>query len=259
MALTIFLTIRLLADMLTSRAFEVWWLIVSFVWGILNLWMRPSLGEQGRDTWTFGQVMAFLVIFAPLITLVEGYVKDGIEFIHIDSRAPSSLIGLVIKPTTKEDDFIHPHPHHDYYKERFSFPTLVYAALMNVVITSSFLLYALQRQEIRPIDIISPYSPDNNYFILAPPIPVVVGFLGMCVLLSLVCEIRRPSGKAYRRWCRFLQFSLFTGILMMLSLGLTFVFYLALVCAGIYLVLSIVHMVRRFRWRRKAQKEAHGL
>lgn len=37
--------------------------------------MRPTLGEQGRDTWTFGQVMAFLVIFAPLITLVEGYVK----------------------------------------------------------------------------------------------------------------------------------------------------------------------------------------
>jgi hypothetical protein len=186
-------------------------------------------------------------------------VVDGIEFIHIDSRAPSSLIGLVVKPTTKEDDFIHPHPYHDYYKERFSFPILVYAALMNVVITSSFLLYALQRQEIRPIDIISPYSPDNNYFILAPPIPVVIGFLGMCVLLSLVCEIRRPPGKAYRRWCRFVHFSLFTGILMMLSLGLTFVFYLALTCAGIYLVLSVVHMVRRFMWRRKARKEAQGL
>lgn len=186
-------------------------------------------------------------------------VVDGIEFIHIDSRAPSSLIGLVTKPTTKEDDFINPHPHHDYYNERFSFPILVYAALFNVALTSSFLLRALQSQEIRPIDIISPYSPDNNYFMLAPPIPVLLGFLGMCVLLSLVCEIRRPPGKAYRRWCRFLQFSLFTGILMLPSLGLTFVFYLSFTCAGLYLMLSVVHMVRRFRWKRKARKEAYGL
>ena len=186
-------------------------------------------------------------------------VVDGIEFIHIDSRAPSSLIGLVPKPTSKTDDFINPHPHHDYYKERFSFPILVYAALFNVPLTSSFFLRALQLQEIRPIDIISPYNTINSYFFLAPPIPVLLAFLGMCVLLSLVCEIRRPKGKVYRRWCRFLQFSLFTGILMMPSLGLTFVVYLSWTCSFLYLMLSVVHMVRRFRWKREARKEANGL
>ncbi|KAF2626751.1 hypothetical protein BU25DRAFT_411290 [Macroventuria anomochaeta] len=61
--------------MITSRAFEVWWLIISFCWGVLNLWMRPTLNEEGHNTWTFGQVMALLVVFALLITLIEGYVK----------------------------------------------------------------------------------------------------------------------------------------------------------------------------------------
>lgn len=73
--LAAFLAVRLLADMITSRAFEVWWLIISFTWGLLNLWMRPTLHEDGINTWTFGQVMALLVVFAPLITLIEGYVK----------------------------------------------------------------------------------------------------------------------------------------------------------------------------------------
>lgn len=49
--------------------------MISFCWGTLNLWMRPTLDEEGRNTWTFGQVMALLVVFAPLVTLVEGYVK----------------------------------------------------------------------------------------------------------------------------------------------------------------------------------------
>lgn len=49
--------------------------MISFCWGTLNLWMRPTLHEEGRDKWTFGQVMALLVVFAPLVTLVEGYAK----------------------------------------------------------------------------------------------------------------------------------------------------------------------------------------
>lgn len=48
---------------------------MSFSWGVLNLWKRQTLAEEGRDTWTFGQVMALLVVFAPLVTLVEGYLK----------------------------------------------------------------------------------------------------------------------------------------------------------------------------------------
>ncbi|KAF3003422.1 hypothetical protein E8E13_001084 [Curvularia kusanoi] len=185
----------------------VWWLIISFTWGILNLWMRPVLEEEGRDTWTFGQVMAFLVVFAPLITLVEGYVKatmqhsgtedpmmdvvDGIEFIQVDSRAPSSLIGLVAKSTPSEDDFINPHPAHDYYKDRFSFPILVYAALVNLAVTSCLLLYSLKVSEVRPSDIIRPYETDST-FMLAPPIPVLVGYLACYPTLEPLPGLVRP-------------------------------------------------------------------
>lgn len=42
---------------------------------MLNLWTRPTLNEDGRNKWTFGQVMALLVVLAPVITSIEGYVK----------------------------------------------------------------------------------------------------------------------------------------------------------------------------------------
>lgn len=292
-ALAALLTVRLMADMVTSRAFEVWWLIISFVWGLLNLWMRPTLHEDGIKTWTFGQVMALLVVFAPLITLVEGYVKgmfrcfvrsnsieamltgeatttqnfkshdhmaemvDGIEFIQMDSRAPSSLIGLVTKPTSKEEDFVNPHPSHDYYNSRFSFPVLVYSTLVTAAATSCLLLAALRTQDIRPSDIVSPGSTASFRFFLVPPIPVLIGYLGFCVLLSLVFEIRTPKGKAYRYWCRFLHFCLFTVILLLPSFSYTFVVYISMICAALYLANAVVHIVRRYKSKKHARKVVH--
>lgn len=47
---------------------------------MLNLWMRPTLVEDGIHKWTFGQVMALLVVIAPVITAIEGYVKGRLLF-----------------------------------------------------------------------------------------------------------------------------------------------------------------------------------
>ncbi|KAH6614342.1 hypothetical protein C7974DRAFT_74404 [Boeremia exigua] len=270
--LALFLALRLLADIITSRAFEVWWLIVSFCWGSLNLWMRSTLNEGGRDTWTFGQVMALLVVFAPVITLIEGYAKattqsltpnrmldtvNTIEFLTLDSRAPSSLVSLISKPVPNNDDFVNPHPAHDYYHERFSFPILVYSTLCSVVIVSFLLLVALRTQDIRPSDIVSSYATSFRFF-LVPPVHVILGFLGMCVLLSLYCEIERPRGKAYRYWCRTLQFGLFVGVLIVPSFSYTLVYYLAMICALFWLILSGVHAFRRYKHKRRKELLATG-
>ncbi|KAF3033304.1 hypothetical protein E8E12_000501 [Didymella heteroderae] len=241
-----------------------------FIWGLLNLWMRPTLHEDGTDTWTFGQVMALLVVFAPLITLVEGYVKatthnvkghdhmvdmvDGIEFLQVDSRAPSSLIGLVAKHTARGDDFINPHPNHDYYNDRFSFPILVYATLIGAAATSCLLLVALRTQDVRPSDVVQPGSATSFRFFLVPPLPVLLGYLGLGVLLSLVFEIRRPKGRSYRYWCRFLHFFFFIGIFILPSFGYIFVTYFSMICAAIYLVVAISHIVRRYKLKRKIAK-----
>ena len=141
--------------------------------------MRPRLKEDGIDKWTFGQVMAPLVVIAHIITATEGYIKsqsskglvrtiesevnkqpamshnfrnrnhiadtvDGIKFPQTDSRAPSSLIGLGTKPTNKTDDFLTPHPAHDYYSSCFSFPILEYSTLCSTATVSGLLITSLR-------------------------------------------------------------------------------------------------------------------
>lgn len=186
-------------------------------------------------------------------------VVNNIEFLRLDSRAPSSLIGLVAKPTSTNEDFIHPHPRHDYYNLRFSFTCLVYSSLFGIGVNSGLLLSALRTQRIRPSDLINPYSGDSIVSFLAPPIPVVLGYIGLCTLLSLVCEIRRPQSRLYRYWCRLLQSSLFVGIIILPSLGLTFVLFLAMICGPLYIIMALVHMGRRVRSRRRANKAAHAM
>lgn len=177
---------------------------------------------------------------------------DGIEFLQVDSRAPSSLIGLVAKPVAKEEDFINPHPNHDYYNDRFSFPILVYATLFGAAATSCLLLVALRTEDIRPSDVVQPGSPMSFRFFLVPPLPVLLGYLALGVLLSLVFEIRRPKNKAYRVWCRILHFCVFIGMFVLPSLSYTFVVYISMFCAAMYLAVAISHTVRKYKIKRRA-------
>jgi hypothetical protein len=184
---------------------------------------------------------------------------DGIEFLQVTSRTPTSLVGLVAKPIAKEEDFINPHPNHDYYNNRFSFPILVYATLFGATATSCLLLVALRTQDIRPSDVVQPGSPMSFRFFLVPPLPVLLGYLAMGVLLSLVFEIRTPKNTAYRAWCRVLHFCVFIGIFILPSFSYTFVVYISMSCAVIYLAVAIGHIVRKFKIKRKAAKVGHEM
>src|SRR5690242_12101710 len=167
---------------------------------------------------------------------------EGIEFIHEDSRIPSSVISSVTRPASQEDDFINPHPAHDYYNDRFSFPVLIYATLFSTVIVSALLLVALRTQDLRPSDIVSVNTTASFRFFLVPPIPILLGYLGFCVLLSLVCEIRMPKGrKKYRRWCRFLHFMMYIAIIVPPSVTEAFVLYITMIVMPFYLVMAVVH------------------
>lgn len=172
---------------------------------------------------------------------------DGIEFIQMDSRAPSSLLGLVAKPTARSDGFLDPHPTHDYYNDRFSFPVLVYSALTGTAVASALLLAALRTEDLRPSDIISPTATAKFQAYFLPPIVVLTGYLGFCVLLSLVFEISTPKATAYRLWCRFLHFVLFTVILILPSISYTFVLFLSFSCTAAYVIMSGVHMWRKHK------------
>ncbi|KAI0602484.1 hypothetical protein F4775DRAFT_537449 [Biscogniauxia sp. FL1348] len=72
------ITLRIIVDTFNSTLFEISWLIVSLVWGTLRitayrhagqaLLNNNSLDEEGQ--WTFGQILAVLLLIAPLFTVI---------------------------------------------------------------------------------------------------------------------------------------------------------------------------------------------
>jgi hypothetical protein len=54
---------------------EVFWLLSSFIWGILKMWVVNKLPEQWSDPetkeWAFGQVAPVVLLIAPVISMAE--------------------------------------------------------------------------------------------------------------------------------------------------------------------------------------------
>ncbi|KAJ8112997.1 hypothetical protein OPT61_g4773 [Boeremia exigua] len=72
--LALVLGLHAVLDIFTSKFFEVWWLLVSFTWGASNLWpLRITVHESGIREWTFGQMIAILILVAPAVTLAESF------------------------------------------------------------------------------------------------------------------------------------------------------------------------------------------
>lgn len=89
--LALFLTARILVDIWDSMFFEVcpevrysfelkptlhvfqiWWLVISFVWGISRLFSVVNLfPSEDNAQWSFGQVMSVALLAVPLITVFE--------------------------------------------------------------------------------------------------------------------------------------------------------------------------------------------
>jgi hypothetical protein len=57
-----------LEHLLTAK---VCWAILSFIWGSVNLW-RNRTQESDSQQWTFGQVIAIVLLVVPVIALIEG-------------------------------------------------------------------------------------------------------------------------------------------------------------------------------------------
>ncbi|RLL93972.1 hypothetical protein CFD26_100797 [Aspergillus turcosus] len=81
-ALALFLTVRVILDHWSSMFFEVYWLVFSFLYGLCSLLANlnafgwdsiPGLDSMDSDNsgWSFGQVMAVVLLAAPLKTIVE--------------------------------------------------------------------------------------------------------------------------------------------------------------------------------------------
>ncbi|CAG8129941.1 unnamed protein product [Penicillium nalgiovense] len=76
--LAVFLTARLVCDGWSSVLFEVIWLLIAFGWGVVRIvW---DLSQEGSlvGHWTFGQVVAVVLLAAPFITMMQYFNKDTI-------------------------------------------------------------------------------------------------------------------------------------------------------------------------------------
>jgi hypothetical protein len=59
---------------------KVCWSIIAFIWGSLNLWAGTTIAgakilDSESQQWSFGQVIAIVLLIVPLIGLIEGYFR----------------------------------------------------------------------------------------------------------------------------------------------------------------------------------------
>ncbi|KAJ5240592.1 uncharacterized protein N7469_002183 [Penicillium citrinum] len=70
--LALFLTARVIVDTWDSMFFEVWWLIISFVWGVERLFSVVLIfPSEENSQWSFGQVMSVALLAIPIVTVFE--------------------------------------------------------------------------------------------------------------------------------------------------------------------------------------------
>lgn len=88
--LSIFLASRIVLDLWTSMFFEVgtyltlwnylivitnasevWWLCISFIWGVFKLMWIIQQSDREDNEWTFGQIVPVVLLAAPLLAIWE--------------------------------------------------------------------------------------------------------------------------------------------------------------------------------------------
>ncbi|CAO2649903.1 Nn.00g011950.m01.CDS01 [Neocucurbitaria sp. VM-36] len=179
--LAIDISCRMALDVATSKAFEVWWLVVSFGWGVLNLWNLNNYSgwdveEPDSLDWTFGQVIAVLGLLAPIAALIEGYfdnlhekspgsVEDPHEMTtdtlpQLASHNPSqqNIPQTESQNSQPVEDAIVP----DVYSKSGSFQPLIYAWLMCIATTTSPLTLPDRYNCITTIHFESPFAGCKN-------------------------------------------------------------------------------------------------
>ncbi|KAF2019817.1 hypothetical protein BU24DRAFT_459446 [Aaosphaeria arxii CBS 175.79] len=71
---SVIVLISTLLDLGVSMLFEVWWLIVCFVWGCIRLWVTGHGGvKDGPQDWSFGQTLPLFLLGAPVFAMLEGF------------------------------------------------------------------------------------------------------------------------------------------------------------------------------------------
>ncbi|KAF4981581.1 hypothetical protein FZEAL_2647 [Fusarium zealandicum] len=66
----IMLSARLYSDLLASVLSDVYWLLVSTIWGTMKFFMAKDSARANDFEWTFGQTLPVFLLVAPLLTMM---------------------------------------------------------------------------------------------------------------------------------------------------------------------------------------------
>ncbi|KAF2025909.1 hypothetical protein EK21DRAFT_92864 [Setomelanomma holmii] len=213
--LAFFLTVRLFLDILTSKAFEVWWLMLAFLLGTLKLWMPANrLDEPGSQQWSFGQVLAVVNLVVPVIALSEGWQTSHATASSrsVNPQHIASYHALQQVPFSQVED-VHgsqtarPSPHENFYAERWAFPPLICICCTTIF---GFLVLIT----------VLPMTPSSLIMAIANVNSPFFALLDMYlfVLLSVTLPKRRPSSPRKKTALQFLCFCV-CGTVVVLTLG----------------------------------------
>ncbi|CAO2649168.1 Nn.00g101170.m01.CDS01 [Neocucurbitaria sp. VM-36] len=206
------LSLQYFLDLLISMAFEILWLIVSFVWCTTWLWLpdryERSASESGAFEWTYGQVMAILILLPPLISLAEGYMTDSSHspkgeaasaqadrLVNVSSN--SSNISVALPSHSPPPYSIGQHPDCDFYLSYSSFPPLMYAALANITIVTFAII---------PVECQGSWEP-LRLFKIIPKLPYYYTIQWMLAqfITSTLVSLAFEQGPQRRHWKQFAQ------------------------------------------------------
>jgi hypothetical protein len=59
------------------RIKQIWWLLASFAWGVIQLAEVLQIADEGNSDWTFGQIAPLVLLFAPIVTVIEYFFDEG--------------------------------------------------------------------------------------------------------------------------------------------------------------------------------------
>ncbi|KAK2592368.1 hypothetical protein QQS21_009948 [Conoideocrella luteorostrata] len=67
----VYLVGKLYADLLTSEASDVYWLVVSAIWGTIRFRTAQSSATVSDNEWGFGQILPVFLLVGPIIATIE--------------------------------------------------------------------------------------------------------------------------------------------------------------------------------------------
>ncbi|KAK0651014.1 hypothetical protein B0T16DRAFT_489112 [Cercophora newfieldiana] len=69
--MTNLLVIRIYTDLLVSTLSDIYWLLISAIWGTIKLFLVKQSVVIEEDSWAFGQILPAFLLLAPLLTTME--------------------------------------------------------------------------------------------------------------------------------------------------------------------------------------------